>query len=230
VAVPLGGWFYARNVIEYGYFYPHGLAVHEVMFSMPPGERGVLDYLWIPLETFTDPRLLAPPLLRSVWGSTYVTLWFEGQGCFLPVRAPHLLELGRVLLVLGLVPSIAFGWGTARGAQRAWRARGAGPDLALLLTVAATVAGYVVFTWRNPQFAVLKASYLLGISVPFAFYSSDVLDRWTDPLRSRARAVVVAGTLVALLAVSTATFTYGLLFERRDFPGIPWQEVDVQGR
>jgi len=230
VALPLGGWFYARNLIEFGYLYPHGLPVHEVMFSMPPGTRDVLDYLRIPLATFTDPRLLVPSLLHSVWGSTYVTLWFDGQGCFLPVRAPHLLELGRVLMILGLVPCIAFVWGTTRGVRRAWSTRGSGPDLPLLLIVAATVAGYVLFTWRNPWFAVLKASYLLGISVPFAFYAGGVLDRWTDSARSRARAVIVTGTLLALIAASTATFTYGLMFERRGLPGIPWEELRVEGR
>ncbi len=47
------------------------------------------------------------------------------------------------------------------------------------MLVALTLAGYVVFTWNNPWFATVKASYLLGISIPFAYFASDVLADWT---------------------------------------------------
>ena len=44
-ALCVGGWFYARSLWLYGYLYPHDLAVHRIMFTMPPGERQALDYL-----------------------------------------------------------------------------------------------------------------------------------------------------------------------------------------
>ena len=95
-----GGWYYLWNLYAYGYLYPHGLEVHSVMFRMPPGEREILDYLRFPISTFTDPQLLSPSLLRSVWGSTYVTLWFDGHRSFLPnesaiVRSLDLEGLGE---------------------------------------------------------------------------------------------------------------------------------------
>jgi hypothetical protein len=157
IALALGGWFYLRNWIGWGYLYPHGLAVHEIMFTMPPGEREWLDYLRFPLATFSDPQVLNPDLLRSVWGSTYLTWWFDGHRAFLPTGSPAVSRMGTAILVLALVPSAAAGVGLARGARRALRGA-QGPDALLTGMVLLTLAGYVAFTWRNPWFATCKAS------------------------------------------------------------------------
>ena len=61
-----------------------------------------------------------------------------------------------------LLPTWAFAVGLWRGARRAW-ADPVGPDTPLLLLTALTLAGYVAFTFGNPWFAAVKASYLLGL-------------------------------------------------------------------
>ncbi len=220
VALAVGGWYYARNWFNFGYLYPQSLPVHEVMFTMPPGVRMAADYFRLPLATFTDPQLLAPDLLRSIWGSTYATLWFDGHRMFLPARDPAVSLLGGALLFLALIPSLAFALGIFRGMLRALRAPGSG-DLPLLFLIAITLAGYVLFTWQNPTFAVLKGTYLLGLSIPFAFYASEVLSgglRKAGPSRTG-----LAVALALLLALVVAACSFGVFFDKLELAGLHWQ-------
>ena len=220
VALMAGGWYYARNRVEYGYFYPKNLPTHTVMQTMPPGTRSVGDYLRVPHETWTDPQLLSPALLRSVWGSTYVTVWFDGHRTYLPRDARSVRWMGSLLTLLGLLPTAAFAVGLVRGARRALRTP-AGPDTPLLLLVGLTLAGYTLFTWQNPWFAALKGTYLLGLSVPFAFYASEVLASWTRP--GRASAPFTWAVLGVLALAVVLTFTYGPVFAKSgEFPGLFW--------
>ena len=126
VAAAVGGWFYARNRIEYGYFQPHDLAAHRMMFGMPPGERALADYLRFPLATFTDPQVLNPSLLHSVWGTTYAIALVR-RASLLPADALGQACAGSasVTLVLALLPTAAFlaGPGGGRAAARARRRR-----------------------------------------------------------------------------------------------------------
>ncbi len=232
VAMLVGGWYYANNRIQYGYFYPQDLPAHSLMFSMPPGARTISDYWYFPIATFTDPQLLSPSLVHSVWGATYTTLWFDGHRHFLPRTDVAVQRIGTLILVLALLPSVAFAVGLARGVRR-MLAGAAGTDTPLVLLVGITLAGYVAFTWSNPWYAAVTGSYLLGLSVPFAFYASEVLDRWTRTWRTeggrtgestaRARAALVWVTLGLLLLSVTATFSFGLAFEKTEGPGLPWK-------
>ncbi len=224
VAICVGGWPYLHNRIEYGYFYPQSLMVHELMFTMPPGERGIADYLNLPLATFRDPQVLAPDLLHSVWGTTYTTLWFDGHRIMLPRSQDEVARVGSLLLVLGLLPTLAFAVGLGRGLRRAIHSPG-GPDTLFLTIVALTLAGYVAFTWSNPWYATLKASYMLGVAVPFAHYASEVLADWMRP-GNRARQIAVALSLMVLLVGSAVTFTVNLAFVKREGPGFEWPRVD----
>jgi hypothetical protein len=221
----IGGWFYLRNLLEFGYLYPQDLGLHAVMFEMPPGERGLLDYVWIPLATFTDPQLLNSDLLHSVWGGTYTTAYFDGHRHFLG-SSDALSRVGGLMLALGLIPCTAFLVGLARGVRRSLQ-QSRGVDMPMLLLVTLSLAGYVAFTYGNPWFATLKSSYLLGLSVPFAFYASEVLASWTEPPGARSLLLwVMLGILVALVAV---TFTIGPVFQKLDGPGLPWRAIAMTG-
>ena len=84
------------------------------------------------------------------------------------------------------------------------------PDLPLLLLVGFTLASYVLFTWRNPWFSTVKGSYLLGAMLPFAFYASETLARWTAGRGVRRAATWTA--LAALAILVTLAFTYRLIW------------------
>ena len=222
VGAVVGGWFYVHNLIEYGYLYPHGLQTHKIMFTMPPGERWIADYLRLPLAIFTDPQAVNPDLLRSIWGSTFVSVWFDSHRVFLPRDTLAVTRAGTVILALALIPTAAFGIGFLRGAVRAWR-RSDPVDLLLLLLVALTLAGYVAFTWRNPWFVTSKGSFLLCLAVPFAYYGSEVLVGWLR--RPGWARVALSAALLLLLAMIVGTFTFSELFWNADHmrkPGVLW--------
>ena len=58
IAAIVGGWYFANNKIQYGWFYPQDLETHSIMFGMPPGSRTLADYFRVPLDTWTDPAAL----------------------------------------------------------------------------------------------------------------------------------------------------------------------------
>ena len=220
VAGIVGGWFYVRNQRIYGTLQPFGLPAHEVMFQMPPGERELLDYVRLPLATWTDPQLLAPELLRSVWGSTYATVWFDGHRYFLPRDSAAVTRLGSITLALALLPTAAFAIGMIGGIRRAL-ADPRSADTPLLLLVAATLTGFAIYTWRNPWFAVIKGTTLLGLALPFAYYASDVLHRWTR--RPGVVAALVWLGLAGLAICVVLSGTFNLAFEKTEVSGLEWR-------
>ncbi|MFP8882080.1 MAG: glycosyltransferase family 39 protein [Myxococcota bacterium] len=223
VAGLAGGWFYARNRVMYGYFQPEKLPIHEAMFDMPPGERSVRDYFYVPLATWTDPKLTNEDLLHSVWGSTYATAWFDGHRFLLPRDDRAVRSLGTVTLLLALLPTVAFAIGLLRGARRLLRDN-SGPDAPLLIYTALALTGYAYFTWVNPYFAVVKGTSLLSLSLPFAIYASETLAGWMR--HGRVAAMSIAGALAALAACVVLGSTFNLAFEKTEVSGLPWAAVD----
>ena len=180
------------------------------------------DYIRFPLTVFSDPQVLEPRLQRSVWGSTYATLWFDGHRVFLPTDTPAVSRVGGAILALALLPTAAFWVGFGRGVRRAF-AGARGPDTFLTLLIAVTLAGYAAFTWRNPWFVALKASFLLSLSVPFAYYASEVLEGW---LRAPGwKRWLVTSALISLLLLIVGTFTFAEVFwttAHMSKPGVLW--------
>ena len=105
-----------------------------------------------------------PDLLHSVWGSTYVTVWFDGHRFFLPRESAAVQPAGHA----DARARAAADGGVRAGARARRPASGcaarARVDLPLLLLTAATLASYAWFTWRNPFFSVVKGTSLLGLS------------------------------------------------------------------
>jgi len=217
-----GGWYFVRSQLLYGYLQPFGLPAHQRMFRLPPGERGLRDFVSLPLATFTDPQLLNPDLLHSVWGSTYVTVWFDGHRTFLPAADEGVRRLGTATLILALLPTVAFGLGCLRGLRRVLAGAGRA-DLPLLLATAIALLGYASYNWRNPWYAVLKGTSLLALCLPFAAYASEVLADWLR--RGRPRRIAVGVALAGLLLCVTLGTSFDLLFEKREVSGLPWQTL-----
>jgi 4-amino-4-deoxy-L-arabinose transferase-like glycosyltransferase len=226
----VGGWFYARNLVHYGYFYPQNLPIHIQAIQQqqaPPGQRHLIDYVYFPFSTFTHPFAASPDLVHSVWGSTYSTLWYESLMHFIPRYSDGARNFGRLILVLALLPTAAFFVGVSRGMRRL--ARGTpGPDAIMLLVIVGTLSGFSLFAWRNPWYFVLKGSYLLCMALPASYYQSEVLADWMGGRGWRRTLVSVA--LAVLFVSVTLTFTSGLVFTKTQLeactpfvPNLSWR-------
>ena len=81
--------------------------------------------------------------------------------------------------------------------------------------------GRIGFKLESQHLHTLKAGYLLGLSLPFAWWSSRTLAYWIS--RPGALRWTVIVWLATLGIAVTLTFTTGQIFEKIDGPGLPWQ-------
>jgi hypothetical protein len=213
--------YYARNLAAFGT--PFQLSrdfplVAGVEREQPPGRRSWLDYLRFPPALFVDPNPLAPHLLGSVWGSVYLNVWADSHRESDVARA---LEAEReerrsttLLALLGLFPTALAGLGAGLAARDARRGRRRELALPLAVQTAVSLAAFVVLSWRIPLWSALKASYLLGLSLPFAVALARGVEAF-EGARPRALRAAVALTLCGVALASSAVATVGLVLPRR---------------
>ena len=80
----------------------------------------------------------------------------------------------------------------------------------------------MLYTWRNPWFAAVKGTSLLGLSLPFAFYASEVLERWTRGCG----AALVWLLLVGLAVCATLCSSFDLVFQKAEISGLQWAPTE----
>ena len=225
LALAIAAPYYARNLAAFGT--PFELSrgyplVAGVERGQPPGSRGWRDFVTFSPRLFSDPNPLAPHMYRSVWGSAYVNVWAD---LYRESDVARALEAEReerrstsLLALLGLLPSglALAGAGLAlrdlvRGRRRAfWTAP--------LLLSAATLGSFGVFAWRVPIWSALKASYLLGLSLPFACFLCRAVEELQERGRRRACVALMAGLAAVALAASLVAVDGLVLPRRADAP------------
>lgn len=236
ILVPLlfvAGPWYARNVAEFGTPFETSAETNDVariQAEQFPGERGVLDFVRISPKLFENSTGDAPHMVRSVWSNTYLNIWFdtyrEGQLPLpgFPIWHPFVHQLTIFFGMLGLIPTGVAFIGAFAAARTVRRDEDAVVPLAMLVLAAGSIAAFVLFTIRIPTWAALKASYLLNLSLPFAYFvacGTAVLTRRDKLLGS------VAPIGITLIAIAgTATFTTGALM-RRHFDSHQMVSVDA---
>ena len=210
LALALAAPYYARNLAEFGV--PFQLSrdfelVTSVEKDQPPGRRTVSHFWRLPLAAFTDPNPLAPHLLRAVWPSVYLNVWADTYRESDVTRALEAEKNRRrsttLLALLGLLPSLLFAVGGVLALGDTIRGRRRSVYLPLLVQTAASLAAFALFAWQVPIWSALKASYLFGLSLPFALFLARALEAalargpsWSGPLLGTALAVVAAAASV----------------------------------
>ncbi len=221
VALALCAPYYARNLVTFGT--PFELSrgyplVAEVERGQPPGVRRWRDFVTVSARVFSDPNPLAPHMYRSVWGSAYVNTWAD---LYRESDVARALEAEREerrsttwLALLGLLPTglALAGAGLAlRDVARGWRRE---LWLAPLFVSLATLGSFALFAWRVPIWSALKASYLLGLSLPFALFLARTFEALLE--RGLRRACAVLATLLAAIALAASLVAIdGLVLPRR---------------
>ena len=191
IAIPmlvLAGPWYARNVVEFGTPFMTSADVpdvHRIQASQPPGERSWVDFLRFSPKVFEESVPSAPHMIHAVWPNTYLNVWFdtfrESQLPFPRDIVPHpfIHQLTILFGLLGLVPTVVAIWGAAVAARRALRDPDGAIEAGMWILAAGTLLAFVLFAMRIPTWAALKASYLLNLSLPFAFFlAAGALDLW----------------------------------------------------
>jgi tetratricopeptide (TPR) repeat protein len=218
VALLVAAPYYQRNLLAFGT--PFQLSrgyplVAQVERDQAPGLRRVRHYLAFPAAVFDRPDPQSAPLLRSVWGTVYANVWADvfresdtDRSLTLPPRAGW-------LALAGLIPTALFALGALFALDAALRRRVERPWLTPLgIHTLLCFVAFAVFAWRVPIWSALKASYLLGLSLPFATF----LCLGVQELSSRAGvgARNVAFAALALVGVAAAfEATEGVGFARR---------------
>jgi len=156
---------------------------------------------------FSDPNPLAPHMLHSVWGTVYLNVWAD---IFRESDVERALDAERAdrpstrwMALLGLFPTALAGLGAALAIRDAWKGRRRFIYVPLLLLAGATLASFSVFAWRVPIWSALKASYLLGLSLPYGVFVARGFEAFAarGPLWLRAGPPVLFGAISALAAV-----------------------------
>jgi hypothetical protein len=171
--------WYARNWSAFGT--PFQLSrdfplVASVERDQRPGVRQLSDFLRFPLAVFQNPDPRSPALLHSVWGTAYANVWADVFRESDVARALTSHPSSGAMALLGLGPTALFALGTGL-AWRDWRRGRRRAEYGVLLVASAvTLAGFAVFAWRVPIWSALKASYLLGLSLPFGVFLARALE------------------------------------------------------
>jgi hypothetical protein len=164
-----------------------------VMNQQLPGERHLLDYLYVPIATFTAPVFAAGALVRSVPGLLYASFWSDAHAHFLLPVYTHVLRAESALVFAGLIPT---GLGIL-GVVRLIRSRDPS-TLPLLAFAGLLLASLLRYTWILPTYSAVKASYLLAAALPatLALASGLVAFRaWPrECLRAALVVIALAGT------------------------------------
>jgi len=215
VALP----FYARNVAEYGTPFrmnrDYALTA-EVEAAQPPGSRSWRDFVNVSPKLLVDPRPGAPHLIHSIWGTAYVNAWVDTRSMWnrLPEPAAERVRWARgVMPWVGLPLTGLALWGFLLAIGDVRRGRRSAVWVPVLLFAGAAVAAFALFAVRVPRVSALKATYLLGLSVPFGVFAARAFESLV-PGSSR-RKVLLAAVIVSG-AASAVVYTQGVLIPRRD--------------
>jgi tetratricopeptide (TPR) repeat protein len=230
----IAGPWYARNLAEFGTPFMTSADVpdvHRIQASQPPGERHAVDFLRFPLAVVDESVPSAPHMVHAVWPNTYLNVWFdtfrESQLPFPRDLVPHpfIHQLTLLFGLLGLLPTGIALLGAVASARRSLRDPSAAIDAGMCILALGTLAAFLLFSIRVPTWAALKASYLLNLSLPFAWF----LARGSLALARRdawlgAVTPVVVGLIAASVSYVFATGRPpGLM--RRDFDSMQMHQL-----
>jgi 4-amino-4-deoxy-L-arabinose transferase-like glycosyltransferase len=230
--LPICGWFYARNIIEY--HDPFKVSRDEFMVRRHEdlqtcGKRDLLEYLlfdplivlrpqWprgIPLTGDLPFGVEHSSLRESVWTGAFANTFFDAVGAQVlpPVTVSDVSRhAGQVMLSLGLVPTVLVLVGLGTGLMRIRRYGWDDTLVPLLLAFAAALALFIQATRTVPMNAAVKATYLTPASVLFAFWFAVGAERVaaSRPLLRR-----LLGTWGVVFPVATTiVFSNGVFLER----------------
>ena len=169
MTVAISGWFYARNVIQFGKpFIANWDDESGFYWEQPPGYRTPGFYLKVG-SVFTK----HPERSRwsSFWDGYHGSMWMDTHYNMIDFRDQKANALGTVILALALLPASAMCLGFAGSLRRIVRCRQFGADFALVLSSIVTMLVLIWYTLQIPYITTLKATYSLSLIPAFAVFA-----------------------------------------------------------
>jgi tetratricopeptide (TPR) repeat protein len=210
----LAGPYYARNFARYGTPFRMNrdfALTAEVEEAQAPGSRSWRDLVSLSPRLLSDPRPGAAHLLHSIWGSAYVNAWSDARALWnrLPEPDAERLRRARVAMVrLGLLPTALAILGAMAAIGDIRRGRRVGSYLPLLVFAGLALFAFAVFSLRVPRISALKASYLMGLSLPYGVFVARGVEALAHG-RGRALAIVGCIAVVAPAVAAAAIYRVG---------------------
>jgi hypothetical protein len=208
---------YGRNLLLTGTPLPI-LREHEPTRSQE--ERNVLrprrptDYLWLSPAALWRPsiyhvrgdstsELRRNPAMTNVWGLAYASIWYDAFAHRIPTPYHHdSVRSGRLLVLLGLLPTALMLVGFARATRAALRSRGRSAEAPFVALWLLGLLGFVAFTAWAPSVVAVKGSYLLPLAPAGAVFFAGSAARLPRRARAGALALSAAAALAAALVLS----------------------------
>lgn len=202
IAAGVAGWFYLRNLAEFGRLFVTNAQIECYPFwgitETLPGFRSLTFYLGGDLALLTNPDF--PSQTPYFWGMEYASIWWDHLRFFSPRQSP---VMGRVLVVLGLAPTLLSLLGLLTvAADPNRRARWA----PVLVMGGAASAFHLLFTLTAPLYSAVKPMYLFSALAPWALVTAAGAARIVEG--HPARAPWVRTALTALAACVAVAFWY----------------------
>jgi 4-amino-4-deoxy-L-arabinose transferase-like glycosyltransferase len=179
IVLLISGWFYARNVREYGNpFVGNWDQVTGFQYHQNPGYRSAGFYFSFGRVFFHHPE-------RAPWISwadgNYASMWADVYRAFLNVSDPNVYSWIVIQLLFALLPSFVILLGFFATVQSVWREPPGNADILLVGFSVWLWQSLIVFTLDLPFGSTIKAFFFLSMVPVFAIY----LIRGRDILNQR---------------------------------------------
>ena len=204
MTLALSGWFYARNVMQFGNpFIANWDDKSGFYWEQPPGYRTPGFYTKFG-SVFTE----HPERSRwsSFWDGYYGSMWMDTHFNLIDLEDQKANALGTVILALALLPVSAMCAGFAGSLRRIIGCRQFGADFALVVSSIVTTLVLIWYTLKIPYITTLKATYSLSLTPAFAVFAGYGLHRMVQNLRKYAAVLYVC--LAALFILIGYLFWY----------------------
>lgn len=204
VALAVGGWFYARNVVLFqNPLVAQWDKVSGLHIEQFPGYRTLGSYLRFGEAFFHFPTF-APA--SDFWNTVYVTAWGDGHGLFQDPMDKRLQAAGLAIIWLAWLPTAAMIFGAWQALRRVLSREWDQPLFALVSMAALVLFGLVMYSIQVPHYSSVKGFYLLALVPVAGVFAGMGLEAMCDRL-GRLRWLVYA-ELAALTLAVLALFWY----------------------
>lgn len=227
LAVVVASPYYVRNVVEFGTPFkmsrdnPHVVRLESIQ---APGSRTWLDFVSIPLGLFEDPNPRSEHLLHSVWGSAYAQTWADSRLSWenLPDEVQPKIQRARTVMVtLGIAPTLLVLLGALLAAIDIVRGRRQATYVPVFALAAVSLVSFSYFAIAAPQYSALKASYLLGLTLPFGLFLARGVEGLGGATRSPVLATVARGAVLVPALAAALVHADGVVLPRLgDHPAV----------